>query len=262
MSFLARRRAQARGRVFHTAAFHPPADLDGVPLATPGRRVVAFLIDALLVLVPSIVFAIAASLAATALREPVAFDAMRTLVFNPPPDGSPQQIDLLGRVAPVLARMNATNFPAAATVAVEEGDLTRAGRILAAYDFHFAIGEGSATLQPQAIRVHLDRFIPDGLRSVAFFGVAAVYFTVLTAASRRTVGKRLTGTRVVKLDGQPLTMWESFERFGGYFAALGTFGLGLRDLWHEPNGRLAHDKLSNTVVLSVRVPEAVKTGID
>ena len=258
MPILPRRRAPARGRVFHTASLHPPADLDGVPLATPGRRVVAFLIDVTLVLVPSVTVAIAVSLGATALREPVAFDAMRTLVFNAPPDGSAERIDLLGRVAPVLARMNTTNFPAAAVVAVEEGDLTRAGRILSGYDFHFAIGEGSATLRPQAIRVHLDRFIPDGLRSVAFFGVAAAYFTLLTAGSRRTVGKRLAGTRVVKLDGQPLTIWESFERFGGYFAALGTFGLGLRELWHEPNGRLAHDKLSNTVVLSVRAPEAVK----
>jgi len=262
MFALPRRRAPARGRVFHTASLHPPADLDGVPLATPGRRVVAFLIDVTLVLVPSVTVAIAVSLGATALREPVAFDAMRTLVFNAPPEGSAERIDLLGRVAPVLARMNTTNFPAAAVVAVEEGDLTRAGRILSGYDFHFAIGEGSATLRPQAIRVHLDRFIPDGLRSVAFFGVAAAYFTLLTAGSRRTVGKRLAGTRVVKLDGQPLTIWESFERFGGYFAALGTFGLGLRELWHEPNGRLAHDKLSNTVVLSVRVPEAVKAGTE
>ncbi len=39
------------------------------------------------------------------------------------------------------------------------------------------------------------------------------------------------------------------ERFGGYFASFGTFGLGLLDLWREPNRRLTHDRVSNTIVV-------------
>ena len=55
---------------------------------------------------------------------------------------------------------------------------------------------------------------------------------------------------MLKLDGRPLTIWESFERFGGYFISVGTFGLGLLDLWRDPNRRLAHDRVSNTVVVA------------
>ena len=134
--------------------------------------------------------------------------------------------------------------------AMDEGDLTRAGEILSGYDFSFAIGDGG-TLAPNTIRVHVDRFIPDPVRNIALFGVAAAYFTLLTAASRRTIGKRLMRMRVVTIHGRPLTYWQSFERFGGYFASLGTFGLGLRDLSREPNRRLAHDRLADTVVLDV-----------
>ena len=99
-------------------------------------------------------------------------------------------------------------------------------------------------------RLQLEDVIPASLRGAASFGVAALYFTLLTAAGRRTLGKRLARIRILKLDGEPLTLWESFERFGGYFAALGTFGLGLIDVWREPNRRMAHDRQSNTVVVS------------
>ena len=76
-------------------------------------------------------------------------------------------------------------------------------------------------------------------------------FTIFTAGRRQaTPGKLLLGLRVLKLDGRPLTTWEGFERFGGYFISVGTFGLGLVDLWRDPNRRLAHDRVSNTVVVS------------
>jgi uncharacterized RDD family membrane protein YckC len=184
-----------------------------------------------------------------AVREPVAFAAARTLITQGWAAASPETPRLLGQIAPLLVRGEATGVPPAVAVAVEEGDLTRAGQILSAYDFSFALGDGSATIRPNTIRVHMDRFIPDPVRNITLLGVAALYFTFFTAASRRTLGKRLMGIRVVTVHGRPLAMWDSFERFGGYFATLGTFGLGVRDLWREPNGRLAHDRLADTVVL-------------
>jgi hypothetical protein len=40
--------------------------------------------------------------------------------------------------------------------------------------------------------------------------------TLLTAfASGSTVGRRLFGIQMRKLDAHPLTVWESFERFAG-----------------------------------------------
>lgn len=53
----------------------------------------------------------------------------------------------------------------------------------------------------------------------------------------------------MRLDNRPLSYWESFERFGGYLASVGTFGAGLLDLWREPNRRLIQDRISNTVVI-------------
>jgi uncharacterized RDD family membrane protein YckC len=89
-------------------------------------------------------------------------------------------------------------------------------------------------------------------RGAALFGVPALYFTLLTARGRRTLGKRLLHLRVRTLDGRPLGVWASFERFGSYLAVPGTLGLGLLDLWLEPNRRLAHDRGAGTVVVDER----------
>lgn len=48
----------------------------------------------------------------------------------------------------------------------------------------------------------------------------------------------LLGVRVLRLDGEPITWWTSFERFGGYVAG---FATGLLDF--------LHDKIVDTVVV-------------
>ena len=260
MRRLSRRRAPARRRVFHAAALQPRPDLEGMPLATPRQRVAAFVIDVLLVLIPSLLVSVSASFAALAIRDPVAFDALRTLATRSPEEGSAEEIALLARLAPLLVRANATGLPPAVAAAVENGDLERAGRMLSGYDFSWAVGDGSPTIAPRTVRVHIDRLMPDTLRTATLFGVAALYFTLLTVGGRRTVGKRLMGIHVTRLDGGPLTAWESFERFGGYFVAVGTFGLGLLDLWRDPNGRMAHDRLADTIVLTGSRVDAPEDG--
>lgn len=81
-------------------------------------------------------------------------------------------------------------------------------------------------------------------------GWSGLYFTFLTAFLRgRTPGKRVLGIRVVRLDGNALTYWVAFERFGGYAASLFTGMEGfLRILW-DRNRQSLEDKLAETVVI-------------
>lgn len=81
-------------------------------------------------------------------------------------------------------------------------------------------------------------------------GWSGLYFTFLTAFLKgRTVGKRLLGIRVVRLDGNAITYWVAFERFGGYAASLFTGMEGfLRILW-DRNRQCLEDKLAETVVI-------------
>ncbi|HLL83312.1 MAG TPA: RDD family protein, partial [Longimicrobium sp.] len=92
------------------------------------------------------------------------------------------------------------------------------------------------------------------------FGWTGLYFTAFTALWRgQTPGKRLLGVRVLRLDGKPLTMWGSFERFGGYAAGLVTGLLGFAQVFWDRNRQAIHDKISETVVVRERksAPEAV-----
>lgn len=85
------------------------------------------------------------------------------------------------------------------------------------------------------------------------FGWAGVYFTLTLAWwGGRTPGKWVVGTRVVRLDGRPLTTLDAFTRYGGYAAALATGMIGfVRVLW-EPNRQATEDKIAWTVVLRGR----------
>lgn len=85
------------------------------------------------------------------------------------------------------------------------------------------------------------------------FGWAAIYWTLITAWwNGQTLGKRLFGLRVLQLNGQPLTMWDSFNRCGGYAAGLATGLLGFAQVWWDPNRQAIHDKVSFTVVADER----------
>ncbi|QOL24731.1 RDD family protein [Thalassotalea sp. LPB0316] len=82
------------------------------------------------------------------------------------------------------------------------------------------------------------------------FGWAAFYFTVLTSAWHgQTLGKKLLGIRVIQLDGTPLSLWDSFGRYGGYGAGIATGLLGFLQVFWDPNRQAIHDKISATVVI-------------
>jgi len=82
------------------------------------------------------------------------------------------------------------------------------------------------------------------------FGWSGLYFTAFVALwNGQTPAKRLLRIRVVRLDGRPMTMWSSFERFGGYAAGLVTGLLGFAQVYWDRNRQMIHDKIVETVVV-------------
>jgi hypothetical protein len=86
--------------------------------------------------------------------------------------------------------------------------------------------------------------------SLGWFGL---YFTLVLAWwNGYTPGKRLLHIRVYRLDGRPMTLWSSFERFGGYAAGPATGLLGFAQVFWDPNRQGIHDKISGTVVVRMK----------
>jgi uncharacterized RDD family membrane protein YckC/large-conductance mechanosensitive channel len=86
-------------------------------------------------------------------------------------------------------------------------------------------------------------------------GWAALYFSVFTAwANGQTIGKKICSIKVVRLDGETPTLWESFERYGGYGAGFATGLLGFLQLYWDPNRQAIQDKISETLVLRISKP--------
>ena len=82
------------------------------------------------------------------------------------------------------------------------------------------------------------------------FGWSALYFTAFLALWRgKTPGKRVAGIRVLRLDGEPLGWWMSFERFGGYAASFSVGLLGFAQILWDRNRQSLHDKACETVVV-------------
>ena len=82
------------------------------------------------------------------------------------------------------------------------------------------------------------------------FGWTGLYFTAFTALWKgQTPGKRLLGIRVLRLNGQPMTLWAAFERFGGYAAGLFTGLLGYAQVFWDRNRQAIHDKITETAVV-------------
>jgi uncharacterized RDD family membrane protein YckC len=81
-------------------------------------------------------------------------------------------------------------------------------------------------------------------------GWVGLYFTLFLAWwGGQTPGKSLLGLRVVRLSGEPITLWYAFERFGGYAAGLATGLFGFAQLIWDPNRQAIHDRVARTVVI-------------
>ena len=82
------------------------------------------------------------------------------------------------------------------------------------------------------------------------FSWGILYTTVLLSWwNGLTVGKKMMGVRVVRLDGEPITWWVAFERAGGYAAGLATGLLGFAQVWWDSNRQMIHDRIVGTAVV-------------
>ena len=88
------------------------------------------------------------------------------------------------------------------------------------------------------------------------FGWASLYLTfMLSWWKGQTVGKRLLGIRVLRLDGEPVTWWTAFERAGGYAAGFATGLLGFAQVYWDANRQAIHDRIVGTVVVREGAPK-------
>lgn len=134
-----------------------------------------------------------------------------------------------------------------------EGERSASGDELVADD------QARAERQLASIREQLERERGRGIFGVlrnfvgelSFgFGWWTLYLTVfLSWWNGQTVGKRLMGIRVVRLDGEAITWWVAFERVGGYAAGFATGLLGFAQVFWDANRQGIHDRIVGTVVI-------------
>ena len=238
-------------RRFDPASFAVDPSLAGSRLPSPRRRAAAFAVDYLLLLVPTLATAIGFAAFALRFADPVGYQAVRTAIFAFPAEPAAEH-ELWRDLVPVLTRIEADGLPAAVAADVEAGALDRAADRMRDLELFVTLDVGGAEskpLPPKTVRLAVERLIPSSVRTAALFFVPAIYFAVATSVWGTTIGKRLFGLRVARLDGHRLSLFDSMERFGAYFGILGTLGLGLLDLWKDPNRRLGHDRAVDTVVV-------------
>jgi hypothetical protein len=242
--------AQLRHLSPHALVLDPA--LVGRPLAPPWRRGAALLLDVALLLLPTVGVVLAAAALSLWLTEPVAWRALTTLVFSDPPAESIPALTV--DLAPLLIAVDAPGLSSELRYAIERGDRRRIETLMAAAEFTIVVRlDGRTEKAPGRVVVPIERLIPPGVRTLAMFGVPALYFTLAHRGRRgATLGKRLLGIAVRRLDGRRLRLLESLERFGGYFGIPGTIGIGLVELWRDPLRQLGHDRGAGTVVILSR----------
>lgn len=244
-------------------------ELLGAPLAPHGRRLMAIVVDAVLIGVLSStgMFWSVAGMGALAIqlrrrqvpRRPwwrtvlmcVAIAWLAVVAFAHGADWIRHHADPASMATAVLSDDDddeAASAPAPASTASDATVAAQAARIrVLEAQLAESRKPGLARWRDAAMR-RLHRL---GLS----FAWAIAYFTLLPTWWRgRTVGKRLFGLRVVELTGKPLGLMTNFGRYGGYAAGLATGGMGFLQVLWDPNRQAVEDKLAHTVVVDERGP--------
>ncbi|HEY4904586.1 MAG TPA: RDD family protein [Candidatus Sulfotelmatobacter sp.] len=80
-----------------------------------------------------------------------------------------------------------------------------------------------------------------------------VYFGVIVwLTNGLTLGKWLTGIRIISLTHERIGLWHSVERALGYGASLLEAGSGFFQYLIHPNRQTVHDRIAETVVVRLR----------
>jgi len=97
------------------------------------------------------------------------------------------------------------------------------------------------------------KLLNEGTSSASWLVAALVGFTnivFLPMFSGQTLGKMVTGLRIVRIDGTAPTITAiAFRQTGGYFLTLASAGIGFFFSVFSSKGRALHDYLSGTVVI-------------
>ncbi|MGH2515170.1 MAG: RDD family protein, partial [Ktedonobacterales bacterium] len=80
-------------------------------------------------------------------------------------------------------------------------------------------------------------------------GIAIGYPVGFWVLLGQTPGKLLTGVRIVRIDGQPLTVRRALLRYLGYWLSTIPFGLGFLWVLVDDRRQCWHDKLAGTYVV-------------
>lgn len=86
-------------------------------------------------------------------------------------------------------------------------------------------------------------FLVGGVLTVLYFGIMNYYY------QGKTVGKKICGIRVVRLNGKKMTFRGSIERATGYTASGSLFLYGFLQFFWDPNRQTTHDKITETIVI-------------
>jgi uncharacterized RDD family membrane protein YckC len=80
-----------------------------------------------------------------------------------------------------------------------------------------------------------------------------VYFGLIVwMTNGRTLGKWLTGIRIVSLSHERMSFWHSLERALGYGASLLEAGSGFFQYLVHPTRQTVHDRIAETIVVRLR----------
>jgi uncharacterized RDD family membrane protein YckC len=104
------------------------------------------------------------------------------------------------------------------------------------------------------VEIETNRNIPSLITvlKVLFGFLPVLYFTIFNYYSKgQTIGKFLLRIKVVSLYHNQLGFWHCFERSLGYFASALEFGFGYIQAFWNANRMALHDKIGETVVISL-----------
>ncbi len=117
-----------------------------------------------------------------------------------------------------------------------------------------ALEEDNERLAEKAANPSLKRIVQTTANDFGLtLGWIGFYFTLFLAWWHGlTPGKRLFGLQVVRLNGEPITLWVAFERFGGYAAGVATGFVGFFQVFWDANRQGIHDRIAGTVVIRTK----------
>ncbi|MEM7243901.1 MAG: RDD family protein [Acidobacteriota bacterium] len=229
-------------------------------LASPPRRLTAFVIDLLLFVLVGTPLLVAATAISLELSAPGAIgylrdadeavdEAERRRLFR---QFGESMILLLIERRPAIV-------PAEVKRIVEEGSreelLRRIDELDWSLEIGFELGGGETSWDAETGRVVIRQDLVLG-RWQVLLGVGPFFlgwFTLWPWLLRgRTPGKLTCRIAVRRADGQRLSLWDCFGRAGGYSASASTLGLGFLELCWDPNRQAAHDRISGTLVIDLR----------